>query len=39
MIAIGIFVAIAAVLYWFYKKKFKPAKKSVNLLDIAKGKD
>jgi hypothetical protein len=38
LIAIGIIVVIAAGLFWFYKKKYKKAKKSVNLLDIAKGK-
>jgi hypothetical protein len=38
LIAIGIFVVIAAGLFWFYKKKYKKAKKPVDLLDIAKEK-
>ncbi len=38
IIAILIFVVIAAGLFWFYKKKYKKARKSVDLLKEAKGK-
>ncbi len=38
IIAIIIFVVIIGVGFWFYKKKFKKAKKSVDLLKEAKGK-
>jgi hypothetical protein len=32
-------VIIVAVLIWFFKTKYRGAKKDINLLDIAKGKD
>lgn len=38
IIAILIFVVLIAVGIWFYRKKFRKAKKSVDLLKIAKGK-
>jgi hypothetical protein len=39
IIAVAIIVVIALGLFWFYKKKYSRAKKPVNLLDIAKGKN
>jgi len=39
IIALAIFFVLAIAGFWFYKKKFKKTKKSVNLLDIARGKD
>ena len=39
IIAIAILFVLAVAGFWFYRKKFKKAKKPVNLLDIAKGKD
>ncbi len=39
IIAIVIFVVIIGGLFWFYKKKYKKAKKPVDLLKIAKGKE
>jgi hypothetical protein len=38
IIAISIFVLIGVVILWFYFKKFKKAKKPVDLLEIAKPK-
>jgi len=38
IIAIILVVGIIALLIWFYKKKYKGAKKEVNLLEIVKGK-
>ena len=39
IIAILIFVVIAGGLFWFYKKKYKKAKKPIDLLKIAKGRE
>ena len=38
IIVIAIFVVLIVAGVWFYKKKYKKAKKPINLLDIAKGK-
>ncbi len=38
IIGILIFVIVAAALLWFYFRRFRKAKKPINLLEIAKGK-
>ena len=38
IIGVIIFIAIVVFLFWFYKKKYKGAKKPFNLLKLAKGK-
>lgn len=37
VIAIILFIAMAGVIFWFYKKKYGGAKKAVDLLKVAKG--